>query len=66
MQKKLRILIVEDEEAIRTGLADVFVYHGYDVESTADGREGLRTAWKSAVNSRDKRVINAMLSTSLV
>ncbi len=44
MQKKLRILVVEDEEAIRTGLVDVFVYHGYEVESTADGREGLRTA----------------------
>lgn len=44
MQKKLHILVVEDEEAIRTGLVDVFVYHGYEVDSTADGREGLRKA----------------------
>lgn len=42
MQKKLHILVVEDEEAIRTGLVDVFVYHGYEVDSTADGLEGLR------------------------
>lgn len=44
MKRKLRILIVEDEEAIRTGLVDVFVFHGYDVEATADGREGLDQA----------------------
>ena len=44
MEKKLHILVVEDEEAIRTGLVDVFVYHGYEVDSTADGREGLRKA----------------------
>jgi two-component system response regulator RegX3 len=44
MKRKLRILVVEDEAAIRTGLIDVFVFHGYDVESTADGREGLDLA----------------------
>ena len=44
MKKKSKILVVEDEEAIRTGLVDVFVYHGYEVESTADGREGLQRA----------------------
>ena len=44
MNKKLSILVVEDEHAIRLGLVDVFVYHGYEVESTADGREGLRKA----------------------
>ncbi len=42
--RKLRILVVEDEPAIRTGLVDVFVFHGYEVESTADGREGLDLA----------------------
>jgi len=41
MNRKLRILIVEDEEAIRTGLMDVFVFHGYEVDYAADGREGL-------------------------
>lgn len=44
MQKKLRILIVEDEVAIREGLIDVFVYHGYDVDFSGDGAEGLKKA----------------------
>ena len=44
MEHKIRILIVEDEDAIRSGLEDVFVYHGYEVDSAADGREGLRKA----------------------
>jgi two-component system response regulator RegX3 len=44
MQRKLRILVVEDEVAIRAGLVDVFVYHGYEVEGVADGREALERA----------------------
>ncbi len=44
MTRKLRILVVEDETAIRNGLVDVFIFHGYEVESTADGREGLDLA----------------------
>jgi DNA-binding response OmpR family regulator len=44
MQRKIRILIVEDEEAIRTGLIDVLVYHGYEVEFAADGISGLDKA----------------------
>ena len=44
MQRKIRLLIVEDEEAIRTGLIDVFVYHGYEVEFAADGISGLDKA----------------------
>jgi two-component system response regulator RegX3 len=44
MQRKIRLLIVEDEEAIRTGLMDVFVYHGYDVDFAADGSQGLDKA----------------------
>ncbi len=44
MDRKRRLLIVEDEEAIRSGLVDVFVFHGYDVKSTADGRDGLNQA----------------------
>ncbi len=44
MSKKARILIVEDEAAIRDGLIDVLVFHGYEVESTGDGREGLSLA----------------------
>jgi two-component system response regulator RegX3 len=44
MDKPLRILVVEDEEAIRTGLTDVLVFHGYDVDSAADGPDGLDKA----------------------
>jgi two-component system response regulator RegX3 len=42
--RKLRILVVEDETPIRTGLTDVLVFHGYAVEGAADGREGLARA----------------------
>ncbi len=44
MNQKPRILIVEDEAAIRTGLIDVFVYHGYEVDCAAEGPEGLDKA----------------------
>lgn len=44
MSRKIHILIVEDEEAIRAGLGDVLVYHGYGVETAATGPEGLRKA----------------------
>jgi DNA-binding response OmpR family regulator len=44
MSQKPRILIVEDEVAIRTGLSDVFVYHGFEVEGAAEGHEGLQKA----------------------
>jgi two-component system response regulator RegX3 len=44
MKKPVRILVVEDEEAIRTGLIDVLVYHGYETDSASTGTEGLRLA----------------------
>ena len=44
MSRKARILVVEDEAAIRTGLVDVLVFHGYDVDSAADGNEGRTKA----------------------
>jgi two-component system response regulator RegX3 len=43
-QGKPRILVVEDEVAIREGLADVLVFHGYRVDAVGDGREGLKKA----------------------
>ena len=43
-QPKARILIVEDESPIRNGLLDVFVYHGYEVDSASDGPTGLGMA----------------------
>ncbi|MFQ5547511.1 MAG: response regulator transcription factor [Woeseia sp.] len=44
MTRQIRILVVEDEEAIRSGLIDVFVFHGYDVDSAVAGPEGLEKA----------------------
>ena len=41
---KAKILIVEDETAIRTGLVDIFVFHGYDVDYAEHGEEGLNKA----------------------
>jgi two-component system response regulator RegX3 len=41
---KLKLLIVEDEQAILQGLIDVFVYHGFEVDSADDGRQGLEKA----------------------
>jgi DNA-binding response OmpR family regulator len=41
---KPRILVVEDEAAIRDGLTDLLVYHGYAVDAVGDGRDGLQKA----------------------
>jgi DNA-binding response OmpR family regulator len=43
-KRSISILVVEDEEAIRSGLVDVFVFHGYEVDSAATGPEGLQKA----------------------
>jgi len=44
MNRKIRILVIEDEPAIREGLIDVLVYHLYAVESAGDGPTGLAMA----------------------
>ena len=44
MSSKPRILIVEDEAAIRSGLIDVFTYHGFKVDSAVDGTDGWHKA----------------------
>jgi two-component system response regulator RegX3 len=44
MTRKPRLLIVEDEAAIRHGLVDVFVYHGFEVEAADHGDTGLKLA----------------------
>lgn len=41
MTDKARVLIVEDEAAIRTGLTDALVYHGFAVETADNGSRGL-------------------------
>ncbi len=42
--QKPRILIVEDEPAIRSGLIDVFTYHGFEVANAEDGVSGWQQA----------------------
>jgi two-component system response regulator RegX3 len=44
MTYKPKLLIVEDEQAILQGLMDVFVFHGYEVDSAMDGKQGLQKA----------------------
>ena len=44
MSRPARILIVEDEEAIREGLIDVLVFHKYETDSAATGPQGLEKA----------------------
>lgn len=58
MNRQIRILIVEDEEAIRTGLIDVLVFHGYETDSAATGPEG----WQKALTGRfDLILLDVML-----
>lgn len=44
MSNKANILVIEDEEAIRNGLVDVLVFHGYETDSAEDGITGLEKA----------------------
>jgi len=60
MHNKLALLIIEDEVAIRTGLSDLFVYHGYAVDAVADGRDGLDKALSGAY---DLIILDIMLPT---
>lgn len=44
MTSKANILIIEDEEAIRTGLVDVLIYHGFTTDFADNGNAGLDKA----------------------
>lgn len=39
-----KILLIEDDPAIREGLRDVFVFHGYEPAVAGDGETGLQRA----------------------
>jgi two-component system response regulator RegX3 len=43
-ETKPRILVVEDEPAIRIGICDMLAFQGYQPEGVADGEDGLRAA----------------------
>jgi len=47
---KARIVVVEDESAIRRGLVDTLRLTGYDVAEAADGLAGLREAQSGGVD----------------
>lgn len=55
---KLKILIVEDETAILTGLVDVFLFHGYDVDFAKDGAVGRE---KALTGGHDLIILDVML-----
>lgn len=44
MDRKIKLLIIEDEEAILQGLTDLFVFHGYAVDTSKDGQDALEMA----------------------
>jgi two-component system response regulator RegX3 len=48
MKVKTKLLIVEDETAILQGLLDVFVFHGYQVDSAPDGKQALEKVFENA------------------
>ena len=58
MTRKARLLIVEDEAAIRTGLVDVFIYHGYETDWADEGPQGLE---KSLSGTFDLILLDVML-----
>ncbi len=55
---KARILLVEDDPAIRSGLLDVLVFNGYAAEGAADGQNGLTAALE---NAYDLLLLDVML-----
>jgi two-component system response regulator RegX3 len=55
---KLKLLIIEDEQAILQGLVDVFVFHGFDVDSADDGKNGLE---KALTGKHDLILLDIML-----
>lgn len=50
MSIKPTLLIIEDEPSILRGLTDLFVFHGFDVESETDGQLGLNRALNGHYN----------------
>src|SRR5262249_16533413 len=47
---KTRIVVVEDEPAIRRGVSDALRLSGYDVTEAADGAAGLQEASSAGVD----------------
>jgi DNA-binding response OmpR family regulator len=54
----LKVLVVEDDEAMAVALRDGFSYEGYEVEVARDGETGLRLATES---TPDLMILDVML-----
>jgi DNA-binding response OmpR family regulator len=54
----MRVLVVEDDTAIRTALMQAFTEDGYAVDATGDGEEGL---WYAGSNDYDLLVLDLNL-----
>jgi len=54
----MRVLVVEDDTAIRTALVQAFTEDGYAVDGTGDGEEGL---WYAESNDYDLLVLDLNL-----
>ncbi|MBW2425514.1 MAG: response regulator transcription factor [Deltaproteobacteria bacterium] len=54
----IKVLVVEDDEAMAVALHDGFTYEGYDVAVARDGEEGLQRAEDS---SPDLMILDVML-----
>jgi len=51
MEKKMpKILVVDDEQNMRTGLKDNLEFEGYDVETANDGEQGLKKILENSYN----------------
>lgn len=47
MSKAKRILVIDDEESLRTRVIRMLVFEGYEAIGAADGREGVEEAWQN-------------------
>lgn len=58
MKKKYRLLLVEDESAIREAYSELFRLRGYEVEGAEDGADGVAKAqsWQPDVILMDIRM----------
>ena len=54
----IKVLVVEDDEAMAVALRDGFVYEGYDVSVARDGETGLKMARET---SPDLMILDVML-----
>jgi DNA-binding response OmpR family regulator len=51
MEKKMaKILVVDDEQNMRTGLKDNLEFEGYEVETANDGEQGLKKILENSYN----------------